>query len=167
MLRMTQRDEASPLLEMIRGLIGADLGTLTTELAANYPTHAMRGVSKSRAKPVVTPDDVLLLVADAYGVSIADLLGPGRHMRVTQPRFAAMSLLARTDLMGYTSHEIAAVFNRDHSTVINGIEVVYNDKLYRTPEYQSVLSLICITMRLDYDAIKNVIPPRRARGDRS
>lgn len=65
------------------------------------------------------PDQILSRVAEAYGVTVADLRGRSRKPQIVQARQAAMLALRRlTDL---SSGEIGEQLDgRDHSTVLYG-----------------------------------------------
>ena len=61
---------------------------------------------------------VIHAVAVAHGISVADMTGHRRFMRLARPRHEAMYLLRQ---MGMTLKEIGMFLNRDHSTIIYGI----------------------------------------------
>lgn len=56
--------------------------------------------------------------AQAYGVSERDITGPGRTRHVCQARYAVMSAL---DDCGWSSVRIGKLLNRDHTTVLHGL----------------------------------------------
>ena len=56
-------------------------------------------------------------VADAFGVTIADLLGRRRTRNIAEPRMVAM-YLAR-EFTGRSTSEIGAAFARDHATILH------------------------------------------------
>jgi len=63
--------------------------------------------------------DIQRAVADAFGLSVADLLGPRRFVHHTTPRQLAMALARH--LTAASLPLIGKQFNRDHSTVFNGV----------------------------------------------
>ena len=66
-------------------------------------------------------------VAQVYGVSVDELLGPRRFHRLIEPRHVAMTI-ARL-LLPYSLPEIARAFGgRDHTTAINAIRK-YGEKV--------------------------------------
>lgn len=64
---------------------------------------------------------VMDVVAARYGVTRADLLGPGRTQPATTARQVAMRLVRETTGKSYP--EIGRAFRRDHTTVIHACEV--------------------------------------------
>ena len=81
----------------------------------------------------ISPDTILETVADAFGVSSAEILGNSRRGHVTVPRHLAMFLaVALTDL---NKSAVARYFRRnDHSTVINAEKNVKR-RIDRDPEF--------------------------------
>lgn len=65
--------------------------------------------------------ECIRIVSERTGVPISALRGPDRCRRISRPRQVAM-WLAREHR--YSLLEIGAVFARDHSTVLHGIEAV-------------------------------------------
>lgn len=62
--------------------------------------------------------DIIRLVANRYGVSVNDLLGPRRQAHLTRPRQAAYWLAHKA---GWSYANIAnAIGGRDHTTVMHG-----------------------------------------------
>jgi len=65
--------------------------------------------------------DVQAATCDAFGVSLDDLLSPGRAVRITWPRQVAMYL--SRELTGETLPAIGRAFgNRNHSTVLHACQ---------------------------------------------
>jgi chromosomal replication initiator protein len=149
---------------MIDQLAGADLKQLTIELAQRFPRQAMQGVSQSHSRTAITPAFVAGLVAEAYHTDAQTVLGSGRGSVGSKARQVLMSLLARSDLLGMTLHDIGtAVGGRDHTTVLYGIDKVAEEETWREKGYQSVLAVLCEMLEVNYEEIKDVSPPRRAR----
>lgn len=85
-------------------------------------------------------DTILDVVADRYGLTAARLRGPGRHRRVSHPRFIAMYTVRR--VVGLSYPEIGKLFGgRDHSTVIYGCQRV-EKRLKVDPTLSSELVVI-------------------------
>jgi chromosomal replication initiation ATPase DnaA len=154
----------SPLLEMIEQLAGVDLRQLTIELAQSFPRQAMQGISRSHSRNAITPAFVAGLVADAYHTDAKSVLGPGRGSTESKARQALMSILSRSDLIGMTLQDIGtALGGRDHTTVLYGIDKVAEEETWREKGYQDVLAVLCEMLEVNYEEIKDVSPPRRAR----
>lgn len=69
---------------------------------------------------MIPPINVVEQVAYYFDISTDDLLGPVRVRKFSKPRQMCYRLLR--DLTNIKVVEIAALFNKDHSTVIKGIE---------------------------------------------
>jgi chromosomal replication initiator protein len=70
----------------------------------------------------VTPEQIRDMVAQAYGFSILELTGKSRRKAVSRPRNLALYLCRRHTEASYAS--LGRLFNRDHSTVIYGVEQI-------------------------------------------
>lgn len=150
------------VIQALEGVITYE--QLTAELAAMFPREAMRGVGTTRRKSLMSPHYVGKLVADEYGVDEQGIFGASRAARVTKARQVLMSLLARSDTLGLSLQDIGYVLGgRDHTTVIYGVDKVADDGIYKEPGYQNVLALMCGVLGVDYEEIKDVVPPRRSR----
>ena len=75
---------------------------------------------------------VLKWVADKHGVTVGDLIGPVRAVPIATARFEAEYIL-RTRL-GLGLKQIGYYLNRDHSTVIHGIQVYCKRNGLTVPE---------------------------------
>jgi chromosomal replication initiation ATPase DnaA len=74
------------------------------------------------------------LVADAYGVSLASLIAPGREPLLVEARRVAMQLLAER---GLGASSIGRMVGRDHSTVLHHLALLRQSP---TPEEQEMLA---------------------------
>ncbi len=70
----------------------------------------------------LTPEGIRDLVAKAYGLTSVELTGKSRRKAVTKPRNLALYLCRRHTEASFAS--LGRLFNRDHSTVIYGVEQV-------------------------------------------
>ncbi len=70
----------------------------------------------------VTPEQIRDLVARTYGLEVSVLTGKGRSRAVTRPRNLAMALCRRHTDASYAA--IGKVFNRDHATVMYGVNKI-------------------------------------------
>ncbi len=92
-----------------------------------------------------TPSDIdasaiVELIANFYHRTTAELLGKRRHTGVTHPRHLAFYFIRRhTNL---TTMEIGAMFNRDHTTVTNGVQRV-NRFVQVDPEFKKIHDMAC------------------------
>ena len=122
-----------PVLEMLAGRVTANLrvleGALTRLLA--FASLTARAMTSELAQECLSDvlrasdrrldlDAIQARVAEHYGLSLADLLGPGRTRAVARPRQVAM-YLAKT-LTERSLPEIGRSFGgRDHTTVMHGV----------------------------------------------
>jgi chromosomal replication initiator protein len=101
---------------------------ISPELAAEVLGGAMGPLAD------LSPETIEVAVAEAFGVSTADLYSKKRQRRVTDPRQVAMYLEKALLDMPYT--KIGARFGgRDHSTVIHSIQKV-EQQLADDPEFR-------------------------------
>ncbi len=90
---------------------------LTPELAASALADLM-------ARPAtVTLDELVMTVADFYGISRDDLLGRGRNKELVHPRQVVM-YLAREELQLTLPQIGESLGGRDHTTVIYGVDKI-------------------------------------------
>lgn len=72
--------------------------------------------------PGSTPRDrtkaLIRLIAEDYGLTLEDILGPDRRQRIAHPRQHVMWSLRR---MGFSYPHIGQILGRDHSTVVAGV----------------------------------------------
>jgi len=116
---------ASLVRSNVRELEGALIRVATFASLKNLPiteTFVREVIGESadrdRALLPVTVETVQKIVANRFGVRIADLKGPRRHKGISRPRMIAM-FLAR-ELTTCSFPEIGLRFGgKDHSTVIN------------------------------------------------
>jgi len=90
---------------------------------------------------LITPDMILDAVAEAYGLSVEELVGPRRARPLVTARHVAMYLI-RT-LTDYSYPSIGKVFGgRDHSTCISAYEKISEQMKERRQLYEQVTALI-------------------------
>ncbi len=84
---------------------------------------------REHPNPAVSIFSILASVSDAYGTTVAKLLGPWRYRTVAWPRFAAMKLMR--DMRWMSTSQIGfCLGKRDHTTVLHGLwraDQFYND----------------------------------------
>lgn len=85
---------------------------------------ASRGVNTRslNKKKHVTIDDIQRIVAERYAIKLSDLKGKSRKKEIVNPRQIAM-YLAR-DILDDSLVTISNAFERDHTTVMHGIEKI-------------------------------------------
>ena len=88
--------------------------------------EALKDIISSDNKREVTPELILDIVSDHFGVSIADLKGGKRNAEIVFPRQIAMYLIRN---MTETSLKAVGVIlgGKDHSTIKHGIEKIENE----------------------------------------
>jgi chromosomal replication initiator protein len=90
---------------------------------------------------LITPDMILTAVAEAFGLTVDDLVGPRRARPLVTARHVAMYLV-RT-LTDYSYPSIGKIFGgRDHSTCISAYEKIEDQMKERLQLYEQVTALI-------------------------
>lgn len=69
----------------------------------------------------MTPEVVISVVAEVYGVTPGDITGSSRAQPIAEARQVAMTILRRNTCM--TLDAIGAVFGRTHATVVHAVTV--------------------------------------------
>lgn len=83
---------------------------------------ANRGDTAERKKATIQL--TLNAVASEFGISIRKMMSKTRLDSVAFPRQIAMTLLRENESLGLTLEKVAAVFKKDHGTVIYAIQAV-------------------------------------------
>lgn len=114
----------------LRPLLGV-LGNLA-QVAAAYPgpldRTAVDEILAGTGQPTSAGPDaagIVRRVAEAFGVTAKDVLGPSRLRSVMVPRQVAIYLVR--ELCGLSLPRIGAVFGRDHTTVLHALRKVTAD----------------------------------------
>ncbi len=89
---------------------------LDLRLAAEVLGHMHLQLSR------VTPEQILSIVAQVYGLERGLLIGKSRKKAITRPRNLALYLCRRHTEASYAA--LGRAFNRDHSTVMYGVDQV-------------------------------------------
>ena len=97
-------------------------GSIDIALAA----EALKDIISSDNRREVTPELILDIVSEHFGVSISDLKGNKRNAEIVFPRQIAMYLIRN---MTETSLKAVGVIlgGKDHSTIKHGIEKIENE----------------------------------------
>lgn len=94
-----------------------------TPINLTLAQEVVRSLMSSRKTKELTYEFIQQTVAEAYNVSLSDLLGKRRTQNIALARQVAMYLVRR--LTGYSYPEIGAFFGgRDHSTVIHANKII-------------------------------------------
>ena len=97
------------------------------EINISMAEEVLKDIISPNSKREVTPQVILDVVAEHYGVSSSDIIGSKRNSEIVVPRQIVMYLCREiTD----TSYKAIGILlgNRDHSTIISGDSKV-RDKL--------------------------------------
>jgi chromosomal replication initiator protein len=86
------------------------------------------------ALPDLTCESIQRAVADTFGVSVEDLVGPGRPQSIAEPRQIAMYLCRRMTRLSLQA--IGASFARNHATVVHACKAV-RAACATDPEYKT------------------------------
>lgn len=82
---------------------------------------------------------LLASVSVAFGASKAEILGTSRKAYIVDARTAFANLLR--NLKNMTYHQIGAIFNKDHSTIIHYIDK-HKDMIQFDAKYQSKMNVL-------------------------
>ena len=94
----------------------------TLELAE----QALKDIISPDEQKVITPDYIISVVAEHYHVTVADLCGNKRSSKIVMPRQIAMYLCR--DIIDTSLKTIGKnLGDRDHTTVMHGIEKIENE----------------------------------------
>lgn len=106
------------------------------EVTLELAEQALKDIVSPDKKKVITPEYVISVVAEHFNVSASDLSGNKRNSKIVVPRQIAMYLCR--DLIDTSLKTIGkSLGNRDHTTVMHGIEKIekeieINDNLRNT-----------------------------------
>lgn len=96
---------------------------ITIERAKDALDSLIAYKTSSESKSQISAENVLSVVADFYGISVADLISAKRSQSFVLPRHIAMYVLKQK--FNYTFSRIGGILgNRDHTTVMNGYNKV-------------------------------------------
>jgi chromosomal replication initiator protein len=96
------------------------------EISIDLAEQALADIISPDVKKAITPEDILSMVAEHYGVTEKDIIGNKRSNKIVIPRQIAMYLCR--ELTGTSLKGIGKIIgNRDHTTVMHGIEKIENE----------------------------------------
>ena len=81
--------------------------------------EVLKDIISPHQKREVTPQVILEVVAEHYGISVSDIIGGKRNAEIVTPRQVVMYLCREITDTPYKAIGIL-LGNRDHSTIING-----------------------------------------------
>ena len=97
-----------------------------TDITLNFAEDVLKDIISPNAKREVTPDLIIQVVADHYGITPADISSQRRNNEIAFPRQVAMYLCRyMTDVPLYTIGNFMG--KRDHSTVKHGVDKIAKD----------------------------------------
>ena len=93
------------------------------EVTLELAEQALKDIISPDEKKVITPEYIISVVAEHYGVTPADLSGNKRNSKIVMPRQVSM-YLCREIISTPLKNIGKALGNRDHTTVMHGIEKI-------------------------------------------
>ena len=96
------------------------------EITLEFAEQALKDIISPNEKKVVTPEYIISTVAEHFGVNSSDLCGNKRNSKIVVPRQIAM-YLCREIISSPYKNIGKALGNRDHTTVMHGIEKIENE----------------------------------------
>ena len=96
------------------------------EVTLELAEQALKDIISPDQQKVITPDYIISVVAEHYHVTVADLCGNKRSSKIVMPRQIAMYLCR--DIIDTSLKTIGKnLGDRDHTTVMHGIEKIENE----------------------------------------
>ena len=89
------------------------------EINISMAEEVLKDIISPNQKREVTPQVILEVVAEHYGISVSDIIGGKRNAEIVTPRQVVMYLCREITDTPYKAIVIL-LGNRDHSTIING-----------------------------------------------
>jgi chromosomal replication initiator protein len=108
-------------------------------LSLSSAKELLSDLIRSQEENIVTPEKIIKVVAEYYGITIEDILGKSQSKECTYPRKIAMYLCRQNLKLPFM--KIGQIFHRDHSTVMTSTRLIENEKA-KKPDLASILSLI-------------------------
>jgi chromosomal replication initiator protein len=85
----------------------------------------------------ITPSDVIRLVAQHYGIRVADIKGRSNRRSIALPRQVAMYLIR--NILELSFPEIGKIFSKHHSTVMYAVDAVHKMR-QSNPDFDASLT---------------------------
>lgn len=115
--------------------------TMTVPLAKHYLTDLLIAEQQSHT----TPEKIIKLCAEQYGIRTEDILGKAQKKDCTQPRQLAM-YFCRNELK-YPYTKIGELFARDHSTVMTSVKLIQSQLEAREESIMAAVAAISKKLR--------------------
>lgn len=84
--------------------------------------HYLKDLVLEEQKVSLTPDKILLLIAEQFGIPTEEILGKGQSRECVEPRQFAMYLMRENLALPYA--KIGQIFGKDHSTVMTSCKAI-------------------------------------------
>ena len=96
------------------------------EVTLELAEQALKDIISPNEQKVITPDYIISVVAEHYHVTVTELCGNKRSSKIVMPRQIAMYLCR--EILDTSLKTIGKnLGNRDHTTVMHGIEKIENE----------------------------------------
>lgn len=104
-----------------------------TECEAAWPCRESSVKPAGWLVPLTTPSKpeyveanaAIEVVAHGFGVTVDDIMGPGRSRHILIARHCAMAVVKEMSLLSF--YEVGRIFGRDHTTVHSAVSRVMGD----------------------------------------
>lgn len=98
-------------------------GFVSTSLTVPLVKHYLTDLIKREEEEKLTPQKIIHVAAEYYGIRAEDILGPSQTRETTFPRQMAMYLCRSELKLPYK--KIGIIFERDHSTVMSSVKLIH------------------------------------------
>ena len=96
------------------------------EVTLELAEQALKDIISPNEKKIITPEYIISVVSEHYGVTSADLCGNKRNAKIVMPRQVSM-YLCREIISTPLKNIGKCLGNRDHTTVMHGIEKIEHE----------------------------------------
>ena len=96
------------------------------EVTLELAEQALKDIISPNEKKIITPEHIISVVSEHYGVTSADLCGNKRNAKIVMPRQVSM-YLCREIISTPLKNIGKCLGNRDHTTVMHGIEKIEHE----------------------------------------
>ena len=96
------------------------------EVTLELAEQALKDIISPNEKKIITPEYIISVVSEHYGVTSADLCGNKRNAKIVMPRQVSM-YLCREIISTPLQYIGKCLGNRDHTTVMHGIEKIEHE----------------------------------------
>ena len=102
--------------------------------------QVLKDIISPNEKKIITPETIINMVAEQFDITPADIVGNKRSSKIVYPRQIAM-YLCRTMLDIPLTQVGTYIGNRDHTTVIHGINKI-QDELETSEQTQKIIATL-------------------------